>query len=194
MPGHNNVLTFQSKDSRQRAGMERASFITSMKICASSPGRQRRVPPSSLLERMALIREGSSRGVNLLLIRHLQAEVLKSSDKNHRVLSIPYKIGKDRVEGIPLSNTGVMALEACSPTSRFSSGDKFNALRVPSIRRISAMWPSTSPLLCLVCDALAFLLRFRPILRIILEKLFGMVSGWGQDNCQHTSSNPPLPS
>ena len=150
------------------------------------------VSPSSLLERIASIREGSSRGVNLLLIRRLQTGVSKPSDKNHRVFGIPYKIGMGRAEDIPLSNKGVAALETRSPTLRFSSGDDFGALRVLSIRRISTMWPSTSPLLCLVCDVLAPLLSVRPISRIILERSFSMVSGQGQGNYQHTSSNPPL--
>ena len=152
--------------------MERASFITSMRICASPPERQRTVSPSPLLERMASIREGSSHGMNSPLIRRLQAVVLKASDKNHRVLGIPYKIGKGGIEDIPFSNTWVVALETRSPTPRFRSGDEFDALRVPSIRRISTMWPLTFSLLCLVYDAPALLLRVRPISRIILERLF----------------------
>ena len=97
------------------------------------------MPSSSLLERMASIREGSSCGANSCLIKRPQAVTLKLGKRNRGAVSILYKIGMGRAYDIPLSNTGVVALEARAPTPIFSLGDEFDALRVPSIRRISTM-------------------------------------------------------
>ena len=61
---------------------ERTSSITSIKVWASSPCRLRTMSSSSLLEKIASIREGSSYRANDRLIKRLQTEVLKLRKKD----------------------------------------------------------------------------------------------------------------
>ena len=79
--------------------MERASSITSTKVCASSSRRERIVSPASLLEKMVSIREGSSCGVNARLIKRSQAVAVKlRKEESQEVTNVPQNMVKRRVK------------------------------------------------------------------------------------------------
>ena len=66
---------------------ERASSTTSIKVCASAPRRPRTMSRSSLLEKIASIREGSSPGAKARPIKRLQAGVLELRKQRQSVFS-----------------------------------------------------------------------------------------------------------
>ena len=69
--------------------MERASSMASIRTCASSTWRRWIISSSSLLERIASIREGSSWITNVRLIKCPHAKVLRFRKKNKGGISIP---------------------------------------------------------------------------------------------------------
>ena len=74
--------------------------------------------PSSLLEKIASIKEGSSCGANACLITRLQTGVLRSKRmKNRGAISFRCKIGEHGDKDVPLSNAGVVAA-TCSIGNR----------------------------------------------------------------------------
>ena len=74
-------VRFSRSDITVLGNVERASSITSIKVCASSPWRQRIVSLSSSPEEIASIREGSSCRANARLIRRSQAGALELRKK-----------------------------------------------------------------------------------------------------------------